>query len=121
MQIFFFIHDPTQLNRQGNDIGTQYRSGVYYHDDEQKSIAEKLVAELESSGKYNSKIVTEIQKLQNFYPAEDYHQQYFKNNPNQGYCAAVVRPKYEKFIKTYKEFLKNWNNKKIGQIYKSKL
>lgn len=107
LQIFFFIHDPTQLNRQGNDIGTQYRSVVFYHDDEQKTLAEKLINELNASGKYSSKLVTEVSKFNKFYPAEDYHQHYFVNNPNQGYCAAVVRPKYEKFLKAYKEFVKD--------------
>jgi peptide-methionine (S)-S-oxide reductase len=107
LQIFFFLHDPTQLNRQGNDVGTQYRSAVFYHDLEQKNIAEKMISELNQSGKYNSKIVTEVTKLDKFYPAEEYHQNYFLNNPNQGYCNAVVRPKVDKFLKTYKEFINN--------------
>ena len=107
LEIFFFIHDPTTLNRQGNDVGTQYRSAIFYHDTEQKSLAEKLIEELNSSGKYKSKIVTEVTKFSKFYPAEDYHQDYFVNNPGNGYCQAVVRPKVEKFLKTYKEFLKN--------------
>ncbi len=98
LQIFFFLHDPTQLNRQGNDVGTQYRSAVFYHDLEQKNIAEKMISELNQSGKYNSKIVTEVTKLDKFYPAEEYHQNYFLNNPNQGYCNAVVRPKVDKFL-----------------------
>ena len=80
---------------------------MFYHDLEQKSIAEKLIDEINSSGKYNSKVVTEIKKFEKFYPAEDYHQNYFVNNPNQGYCQAVVRPKVEKFLKTYKELLKD--------------
>ncbi|CAF0786000.1 unnamed protein product [Brachionus calyciflorus] len=105
LQVFFFVHDPTQLNRQGNDVGTQYRSAVFYHNDEQKTLAQKLIDELNASGKYNSKIVTEVTKFDKFYPAEDYHQDYFRKNPNQGYCAAVVRPKVEKFLKTYKEYL----------------
>jgi peptide-methionine (S)-S-oxide reductase len=84
LQIFFFLHDPTQLNRQGNDIGTQYRSAVFYHNQEQKSLAEKLIDELNKSGKYSSKLVTEVTPISTFYPAEDYHQNYFANNPNQG-------------------------------------
>ena len=107
MEVFFFVHDPTQLNRQGNDIGTQYRSAVFYHNNEQKTLAEKMIAELNASGKYSSKLVTEVTKFEKFYPAEDYHQDYFVNNPSQGYCQAVVRPKVEKFLKTYKEYLKN--------------
>lgn len=106
LEVFFYIHDPTQLNRQGNDIGTQYRSAIFYHDLEQKSLAEKIIAELNASGKYSSKLVTEVSKLDHFYPAEDYHQDYFNQNPNQGYCQAVVRPKIEKFAKTYKQLLK---------------
>lgn len=105
LQVFFFLHDPTQLNRQGNDVGTQYRSAVFYHDPEQKSLAEKLIAEINNSGKYKSKVVTEVTQFEKFYPAEDYHQNYFVRNPNQGYCQAVVRPKVEKFLKTYKDLV----------------
>ena len=105
LQIFFYLHDPTQLNRQGNDIGTQYRSAVFYHDQEQKNLAEKLINELNNCGKYKSKIVTEVTQLSTFYPAEDYHQNYFANNPGNGYCQAVVRPKVEGFLKTFKEYL----------------
>lgn len=105
LEVFFFIHDPTQLNRQGNDVGTQYRSAVFYHTDEQKTLAQKLIDELNASGKLKSKVVTEVTKFDRFFPAEDYHQNYFNNNPNQGYCQAVVRPKVEKFLKTYKELL----------------
>jgi peptide-methionine (S)-S-oxide reductase len=106
LEVFFFIHDPTQLNRQGNDIGTQYRSAIFYHDTEQKTLAEKMIAELDASRKYSSKIVTEVTKLNKFYPAEGYHQDYFNQNPGQGYCQAVVRPKIDKFVKTYKELLR---------------
>lgn len=88
-------------------MGTQYRSAIYYHDLEQKSIAEKMIDELNKSGKYKDKIVTEVTKFEKFYPAEDYHQNYFINNPTQGYCNAVVRPKVEKFLKTYKEFIQD--------------
>jgi methionine-S-sulfoxide reductase len=105
LEVFFYIHDPTQLNGQGNDIGTQYRSAIFYHDSEQKTLADKIIAELNASGKYRSKIVTEVTKLDKFWPAEDYHQDYFNQNPGQGYCQAVVRPKIEKFSKTYKELL----------------
>lgn len=107
LQVFFFLHDPTTLNRQGNDVGTQYRSAVFYHDAEQKTLAEKLIAEINASGKYNSRVVTEVTKFEKFYPAEDYHQDYFNKNPKQGYCQAVVRPKVDKFLKTYKELLKD--------------
>jgi methionine-S-sulfoxide reductase len=107
LQVFFFLHDPTTLNRQGNDVGTQYRSAVFYHDAEQKTLAEKIIAEINASGKYNSKVVTEVTKFEKFYPAEDYHQDYFNKNPKQGYCQAVVRPKVDKFLKTYKELLKD--------------
>lgn len=105
LEVFFFIHDPTQLNRQGNDVGTQYRSAVFYHNDEQKTLAQKLIDELNASGNLKSKVVTEVTKFEKFYPAEDYHQDYFNKNPGQGYCSAVVRPKVEKFVKTYKEYL----------------
>ena len=107
LEVFFFVHDPTTLNRQGNDIGTQYRSSIFYHDLEQKNLAEKLIAELDASGKFPSKIVTEVVKFTKFYPAEDYHQEYFINNPGNGYCQYVVKPKFEKFLKTYKEHLQN--------------
>ncbi len=107
LKVFFFIHDPTQLNRQGNDVGTQYRSGVFYTEPEQKTLAEKMIAELNASGQYRSPIVTEVTQAAQFYPAEAYHQKYFANNPNQGYCAAVVRPKFDKFVKTYKSLLKD--------------
>lgn len=107
LQIFFFLHDPTQWNRQGNDVGTQYRSAIFYHDDEQKSVSEKMIAELNASGKYKSPIVTQLAKLGTFYPAEDYHQDYFnKSGAGNGYCQAVVGPKISKFVKTYKQFLK---------------
>ena len=107
MQIFFYLHDPTQLNRQGNDVGTQYRSAIYYHNDEQKTLSEKMIAELSEGGKYRSKIVTEVTKMGQFYPAEDYHQDYFNKNPGLGgYCAYVVKPKIEGFKQTWREYLK---------------
>jgi peptide-methionine (S)-S-oxide reductase len=97
LEIFWKTHDPTTLNRQGNDIGTQYRSVIFYHSEQQKELAEMYKKKLDASGAFNSSIVTEIKPTDVFYVAEDYHQDYFRNNPNQGYCAAVVRPKVEKF------------------------
>jgi peptide-methionine (S)-S-oxide reductase len=107
LEVFFYIHDPTQLNRQGNDIGTQYRSVIFYHDLNQKTIAEQMIQSLNESNKYGSKLVTQVQKLDVFYPGEDYHQDYFNKNPGNGYCSMVVRPKIEKFAKTYKSLLKD--------------
>ncbi|MBN8823164.1 MULTISPECIES: peptide-methionine (S)-S-oxide reductase MsrA [unclassified Spirosoma] len=106
LEAFFRSHDPTSLNRQGNDIGTQYRSVIFYHNDEQKQLAETAKAELDKSGAYDSPIVTEISPASTFYEAEEYHQSYFANNPNQGYCAFVVAPKVDKFRKVFKEKLK---------------
>src|SRR5437588_12613741 len=90
LEIFWHLHDPTTLNRQGNDIGTQYRSAVYYHDDRQKAAAEKSIADQKAGRVWNSPIVTEIKPIGAFYPAEDYHQEYFRKNPNQGSCQVVV-------------------------------
>jgi len=104
LEIFWKIHDPTTLNRQGADIGTQYRSVIFYHDEKQKKIAEESKAEAQKN--FSSPIVTEISPLKTFWKAEDYHQDYFKNNPNQGYCQVVVAPKVEKFQKTFKEWIK---------------
>lgn len=95
VQIFFSSHDPTTLNRQGNDIGTQYRSVIFYHDPEQKTIAERVLKEV--TPLWDDPIVTEISPLENFYPAEDYHRDYFANHPEQAYCKAVVAPKVAKF------------------------
>jgi peptide-methionine (S)-S-oxide reductase len=106
LNVFFTIHDPTTLNRQGADVGTQYRSAIFYHTPEQKAIAEQTVAELTQQGIFNNKIVTEIAPVENYYAAEDYHQEYFANNPNQGYCQFVVQPKVAKFRKQYFEQLK---------------
>jgi peptide-methionine (S)-S-oxide reductase len=102
LEVFFFVHDPTQLNRQGNDIGTQYRSAVFYHNDEQKTLAEKMIAELNASGKFSSKLVTEVTKFEKFYPAEDYHQNYFNENGTEPYCQIVIKPKMDKFLKAFK-------------------
>jgi peptide-methionine (S)-S-oxide reductase len=97
LEIFFAIHDPTTLDRQGGDVGTQYRSAVFVHSPEQGATAEAVVAELERDGVFDAPIVTEIAPLAAFYPAEDYHQSYFRTNPNQPYCRAVVSPKVAKF------------------------
>lgn len=106
LDVFFTIHDPTTLNRQGNDVGTQYRSAIYYHTPEQKTIAEQKIAELNAAHLWNNPIVTEVTPLDVFYRAEDYHQEYFANNPDQGYCQFVVAPKVAKFRKHYFEKLK---------------
>ncbi|MDQ0476785.1 MULTISPECIES: peptide-methionine (S)-S-oxide reductase MsrA [Chryseobacterium] len=101
MDVFFFLHDPTTLNRQGNDIGTQYRSVIFYKDDAEKAKAEQALKKSEASGKYSGKYVTEITKLEKFWPAEQYHQGYYEANPTQPYCSAVVGPKIAKFKKHY--------------------
>lgn len=107
LEIFWKTHDPTTLNRQGNDVGTQYRSGIYYHNAEQKQKAEHYKTELDKSGAFNNPIVTEIKPFSVFYPAEDYHQEYFNNNENQNpYCSIVIRPKVDKFRKVFKDKLK---------------
>jgi len=106
LEIFFVVHDPTTLNRQGNDTGTQYRSGIYYVDEAQKQVAEEVIREIEASKTYRSPVVTEIKPLANYSAAEAYHQDYFLNNPNQGYCAFVVGPKVEKFQKTFASRIK---------------
>ncbi len=106
LEIFFATHDPTTKNRQGADVGTQYRSGVFYHDDEQKQTAEEVIKRLNEAGAYPQPIVTEVTKATTFYPAEDYHQDYFANNPGQGYCRAVVAPKVDKVQKVFRDLLK---------------
>ena len=106
LHVFFGIHDPTTLNRQGADVGTQYRSAVFYHNDEQKQIAEEAIQELEAKKIWDNPIVTTLEKMDAFYIAEDYHQEYFVNNPRQPYCAAVVAPKVAKFRKKYLDMLK---------------
>ncbi|MGB5529939.1 MAG: peptide-methionine (S)-S-oxide reductase MsrA [Ignavibacteriaceae bacterium] len=109
LEVFWKTHDPTTLNRQGNDVGTQYRSVIFYHNEEQKELAEKYKSELDKSGAWSKPIVTEISPLTNYFEAEDYHQDYYTNNPNQGYCAFVIAPKVEKFEKVFKEKLKRKN------------
>ena len=106
LNVFFAIHDPTTLNRQGADIGTQYRSAIFYHEDEQKMIAGELIKDLNSQKIWDKPIVTEVAKLDQFYMAEDYHQEYFARNPYQPYCQAVVAPKVSKFRKHHLEMLK---------------
>lgn len=106
LEIFWKTHDPTTLNRQGNDVGTQYRSVIFYHNDEQKQKAEYYKKKLTEEKIWDKPIVTEITRFENFYPAEDYHQEYYENNPNQGYCAYVITPKLEKFEKIFKDKLK---------------
>lgn len=106
LQVFFTVHDPTTLNRQGGDIGTSYRSAVFHHTEEQRRVAEEVIAEITKESIYDNPIVTEITAFDKFYPAEDYHQEYFANNPNQPYCAAVVAPKVAKFRQNYVSRLK---------------
>jgi peptide-methionine (S)-S-oxide reductase len=106
LKVFFVIHDPTTLNRQGNDEGTQYRSAIFYHSPEQKSIAEKVTSELSAQGVYDDRIVTEIAPAGTFYVAEGYHQEYFQRNPQQPYCQFVVAPKVAKFRKSFLDRLK---------------
>ena len=105
-EIFFATHDPTQLNRQGNDVGTQYRSGIYYETEAQATLAREVIAAMEQDGMYGAPIVTEVQPLTNWSAAEAYHDDYYARNPNQGYCSFVVGPKVEKFRKTFARFLK---------------
>lgn len=114
LQAFFRSHDPTSLNRQGADVGTQYRSVIFYHDEAQQQLAEQIKQELNASGAYDKPIVTEISPATTFYEAEAYHQSYFANNPNQGYCAYVIAPKLDKFKKVFKDKLKGENNKVIS-------
>jgi peptide-methionine (S)-S-oxide reductase len=106
LDVFFVIHDPTTLNRQGADVGPQYRSAIFYHSPEQQAAAEQAIKELEASGLWDDPIVTEVTPLDVFYPAEDYHQNYFERNPYQGYCRVVIAPKVSKFRKQYLDRLK---------------
>ena len=107
LEIFFVVHDATTLNRQGNDSGTQYRSGIYYGTAEQKQVADEMIAQLNSEKIFSKPIVTEVLPLENYWPAEAYHQDYFANNPNQGYCVAVAGPKVAKFRKTFSRLAKS--------------
>ena len=103
LQVFFATHDPTTRNRQGADVGTQYRSGIYYGDESQRQVIDRVLAE--ANHELGGQVVTEIEPLANYSPAEPYHQHYFANNPNQGYCAAVIGPKLEKFRRVFKDKL----------------
>lgn len=107
LEIFFLIHDPTTANRQGNDVGTQYRSGIYTATAEQQAVAQDLIAEMAASGVYARPIVTEVAPLSNYWPAEDYHQDFFARNPTQGYCLAVAAPKVAKFRQTFARLRKD--------------
>jgi peptide-methionine (S)-S-oxide reductase len=106
LEVFFTIHDPTTLNRQGADVGTQYRSAVFYHTPEQKATLEQVVTDLEKQRIWDNPIVTQVAPFEDFYPAEDYHQEYYANNPRQPYCQMVIAPKVAKFRKKYADRLK---------------
>ena len=106
LRIFFTVHDPTTLNRQGNDVGTQYRSVIFYHNEDQKNSAEKILKEITAENLFDDPLVTEISPFKEFYKAEEYHQEYFLNNPNQGYCRVIIAPKVAKFRSHYKDKLK---------------
>jgi peptide-methionine (S)-S-oxide reductase len=105
LEIFFKTHDPTTMNRQGHDVGTQYRSVIFYHDDQQRQAAESAIAKLNEAGVFGSPVVTQVVRFEKFFPAEGYHQNYFARNPNQAYCAAVIRPKVDKFRAVFAERL----------------
>ncbi len=107
LEVFWHTHNPTTLNRQGADIGTQYRSAIFYHNDEQKRIAEESLKKTDESGLWDDPIVTEISPLKNYYTAENYHQDYYENNSNAGYCQVVIAPKIKKFKEDFKHLLKS--------------
>ena len=106
LHVFFTIHDPTTLNRQGVDVGSQYRSAIFYHTPDQKATAERVIAELQSEHVWDDPVVTELKPLEAFYPAEEYHRDYFRRNPTQGYCSAVIAPKVAKVRKLFLDKLK---------------
>jgi peptide-methionine (S)-S-oxide reductase len=106
LQVFFSTHDPSTLNRQGNDVGTQYRSAIFYHNEEQKQVAEEVMKQITEAKIWDGPVVTELVPFKAFYPAEDYHKDYFKKNPSQGYCRVVIAPKIAKFRKHYESMLK---------------
>jgi len=106
LEIFFSVHDPTTLNRQGADVGTQYRSAIFYHNEQQKQVAEELIRELNKANLWDKPIVTQILPLDTFYPAEEYHQEYFSRHPEQAYCQMVISPKISKFRKQWTKYLK---------------
>ena len=107
LEIFFSVHDPTTLNRQGADIGTQYRSAVFYHNEQQRAIAEELIEELNEAKLWKNPIVTQVVPVNTFYPAEEYHQEYFSRHPEQGYCQMVISPKVSKFRNQWSKRLKS--------------
>jgi peptide-methionine (S)-S-oxide reductase len=107
LEVFFTIHDPTTLNRQGNDVGESYRSAIFYHSEAQRQTALEVIANLEALGVWNARIVTQVEAFKEFFAAEDYHQDYFARNPNQGYCQVVVAPKVVKFRKKFTHKLKS--------------
>ena len=113
LEVFFVTHDPTTLNRQGNDVGTQYRSAIFYHSEGQKQTATQIISQLEKEKVYKNPIVTEVTAFDEFYIAEDYHINYFARNKNQPYCQFVVAPKVEKFKKVFKEKMKNNSDKEF--------
>jgi peptide-methionine (S)-S-oxide reductase len=106
LDVFFTIHDPTTLNRQGADVGTQYRSAIFYHSEQQKNISEQVIKDFQTEGIWSNPIITEITPFDVFYPAEDYHQEYYRRNPYQGYCRAIITPKVSKFRRKYANKLK---------------
>lgn len=106
LEVFFKTHDPTTLNRQGADVGTQYRSCILYHNEEQENLAREIIEKLDGAGIWNDRIVTTLEPYEEFYSAEKYHQEYYENNPNQGYCRMVIQPKVEKFETLFNEMLK---------------
>ncbi len=106
LEVFFTVHDPTTLNRQGADVGPQYRSAIFYHSPEQKATADQVIADLTARRLWERRIVTEVTPFERFYPAEDYHQEYFARNPNQGYCQFVIAPKVAKFRKEHTAHLR---------------
>lgn len=107
LEAFFAVHDPTQLNRQGNDIGTQYRSVIFYHNEEQRVIAEKAIQAANESGEWKAPLVTELKAFETFYPAEDYHDNYYNQNKEQPYCSMVITPKMDKFKKRFHDLIKD--------------
>jgi peptide-methionine (S)-S-oxide reductase len=107
LEVFFTIHDPTTLNRQGADVGTQYRSVIFYHTPEQQKVAQEIIRELDASGTWEQPVVTAVEKLRNFYPAEEYHQGYYRNNSIQPYCQAVISPKLAKLRQKYLKKLRS--------------
>ncbi|MFC1983503.1 peptide-methionine (S)-S-oxide reductase MsrA [Chloroflexota bacterium] len=106
LEIFFSVHDPTTLNRQGTDVGTQYRSAIFYHNDQQQTVAEELIGELNETNVWKKPIVTQIGPMDTFYPAEEYHREYFSRHPEQAYCQMVISPKVSKFRKRWTKWLK---------------